>query len=182
MKNELYKEHLYYIREIAIDSNSELELVTKNCMQTVLETIPEFDNNPEKVKREFKNFSFEDMKLMIKNDLGKKDHKLLVAVNNKEEIIGQSIFSVKTDIENIKYGFCFSRYVSPLYRKKGIGIKLLELAEEWWIENKAVYAVAQTHIENHKLKSLFMKMNYETSEAKQNNVYKYYELKKYLIN
>lgn len=176
----IYKEVSYYIREIDFESNQELEIVTKRCMWTVLETIPEFENDPEKVRKQFKNFSFNEMKAMIKSDFGKENHRLLVALNNKDKLIGQSIFSLKKDEAQVKYGSCFSRYVVPEYRKIGIGSKLLEIAEEWWNKKEAAYVVSQTHIKNYNLRGLFCKMGYEVSEPKQNGCYQYYELKKQL--
>ena len=95
------------IRDINIKSESELDLVTNRCMETILETIPEFDNNPEKAQKKFSNFSFIEMRKMIKNSLADSNHKLLVAVNSKQEIVGHAIFSLKKDESNILYGFCF---------------------------------------------------------------------------
>ena len=43
------------IRNINIKSESEFDLVTNRCMETILETIPEFDNNPEKDDLKFNN-------------------------------------------------------------------------------------------------------------------------------
>ena len=83
------------IRDINIKSESELDLVTNRCMETILETIPEFDNNPEKAQKKFSNFSFIEMKKMIKDSLADSNHKLLVAVNSKQEIVGHAIFSLK---------------------------------------------------------------------------------------
>lgn len=83
------------IRDINIKNEIEINLVTQRCMNTVLETIPEFENNPKKVQKQFSNFSFNEMKIMIKNSLKNTNHKLLVAVNPKKEIVGHSIFFIK---------------------------------------------------------------------------------------
>jgi len=171
------------IRDIDIKNESEFDLVTNRCMQTILETIPEFDNNPEKAQKQFSNFSFIEMRKMIKDSLADSNHKLLVAVNSKQEIVGHAIFSLKKDESNILYGFCFSRYVQKDYRRKGVATILLKKAEKWWEKNNAIYSVAATHEKNIKLIELFKKFGYEVSEPIQNGIYKYQELKKhYKIN
>ena len=167
------------IRDINIKSESELDLVTNRCMETILETIPEFDNNPEKAQKKFSNFSFIEMKKMIKDSLADSNHKLLVAVNSKQEIVGHAIFSLKKDESNILYGFCFSRYVQKDYRRKGVATILLKEAEKWWEKNNANYSVAATHEKNINLIGLFKKFGYEVSEPIQDGIYKYRKLKKY---
>jgi GNAT superfamily N-acetyltransferase len=166
------------IRDINPEIEPEIDLVTNRCMETVLETIPEFDNNPNKAREQFSNFSFVEMKEMIKNSLMDLNHKLLVAINDKQEIVGHSIFSLKEDKFNKIYGFCFSRYVLKDYRRKGIATMLLNEAEIWWKKNNASYIIANTHEKNIKLINLFRKFKYKMSEPKQNGLYKFRELKK----
>lgn len=77
------------------------------------------------------------MKEMISSSLTNKNHKILVAVKKNNDVIGHSIISMKTDNNNILYGFCFSRFIQREYRRLGIGSQLLPEAEKWWIKNGA---------------------------------------------
>lgn len=168
----------YRFREIDYQSSKELDLMTRNCMQTVLETIPEFEGNMEKVRQHFSNFSFEQMRAMIKGNFGHPDHRLLVAIDQKGELVGQAIFSVKQDDEGLQYGFCFSRYVHPDHRRQGIARELLTKAETWWMERAINYAIAQTHVTNIKLQGLFEQFGFEKVKKTDGKAYSYYTLKK----
>ena len=49
------------IRDLNTDNESELDLVVNRCIKTVLETIPEFDNNMQKTREQYRKFSFNEM-------------------------------------------------------------------------------------------------------------------------
>lgn len=169
----------YKIREIDTQNREELDWVTNHTMKTVLETIPEFENSEEKVLEEFPNFTFQQMRNMIQNDFPKENHCLFVIEDTtSHQLVGHSIFSLKEDENNKKYGFCYSRYISPLHRRKGLASKLLKISEEWWTSKEAEYVIAQTHESNFKLQGLFEKFAYQKSGPKQGRGYKYYLLRK----
>ncbi|MBT6325314.1 MAG: GNAT family N-acetyltransferase [Bdellovibrionales bacterium] len=169
----------FYIRVIDKESDSELSLVTKRTMDTVLETIPEFEGSEDIARKAFPNFSFIEMKKMIKKDFDNKNHRLLLAISNKtNEILGHAIFSLKTDDNDKKYGFCFSRYVIPEARKIGIGSLLLKEQEIFWKNNHAEYIIAHTHQKNVKLQNLFLKHDYKMRGPIKGDHYHYFALKK----
>lgn len=150
------------IREIDKNNPEELRIVTERCMAAVLETIPEFGGQTQKAKEHLSNFTHEEMAAMIRNDFDDKSKRIMVALVG-EEIIGQALYSVKTDTEGKTYGFCFSRYIAPEYRRKGIAELLLGQAIDWFRSQGAEYAVAQTHITNTALQRLFTKFGFTTS-------------------
>jgi len=156
----------YQIRDIQKELPQEVDLVVHRCMHTVLETIPEFQGDAELALKTFPNFTFEQMKKMILDSLEKPNHRILVAVDNEQKVHGHAIFSHKMDEQGTSYGFCFSRFVDPEHRRKGLAERLLQAAEQWWKENGAQYAVASTHVTNHKLQGLFLKNGYTMSEPK----------------
>lgn len=150
------------IREIDKNNPEELRIVTERCMAAVLETIPEFDGQPQKAKEYLSNFSHEEMAAMIRNDFDDDRKRIMVAVI-EDKIVGQALYSVKVDTEGKTYGFCFSRYVVPEYRRMGVAASLLEEAIDWFRSQGAEYAVAQTHITNTSLQRLFTKFGFTTS-------------------
>ena len=171
----------YKIRTIDNSAHNELDWVTLKCMETILETIPEFEEDEQLVKRHYSNFTFSQMRKMIADDIPKKDHQILVIeYTPTKELVGHSIFSIKKDTNEIRYGHCYSRYISPDHRRKGLASKLLVNAEDWWLRKGAKYAIAHTHIHNYKLQKLFLKFDYLLSDQKEGKAWPYFELLKQL--
>jgi GNAT superfamily N-acetyltransferase len=171
----------YFIRDIDPKADKEIDWVTRNAMQTVLETVPEFENDPQKAKAQFANFTFSDMRSMIVNSLKESNHRLLVVEGNeRQELVGHSIFSLKIDEDGILYGSCFSRFIHPLHRRKGLASSLLQQAEDWWKLKGAKYIIAQTHVENYKLQKLFRSAGFTLSAPQQGRGYTFYTLRKEL--
>ncbi|WP_372369517.1 N-acetyltransferase family protein [Candidatus Uabimicrobium sp. HlEnr_7] len=159
---------MYQIRKVDRNDNNAVDLITRRCMETVLETIPEFQGDPQIARRTFSNFTFEEMRNMLVTSLTKPEHEILVAIKEDvQQIVAHSIFSIKKDNKNISYGFCYSRYVNPDHRQQGLGSRLLKEQENWWVQRNAKYAVAQTHTTNIKLKKLFEKHGFIASKPQQ---------------
>jgi GNAT superfamily N-acetyltransferase len=170
----------FSFREIDKTNEVEIDIVTKRCMDTVLETIPEFENDPQKAHTAFGNFTFDQMKQMIGGSLSSSNHRTLVVVDDEtNQLIGHAIFSVKEDSDGRIYGSCYSRYVMPSFRRIGIASALLSAAEQWWTSKGAEYATAQTHIGNIALQKLFNNHGFSVSEEKTGK-FPFFELKKQL--
>ena len=169
----------FIVRPINKQSPEELDLVTSRSMETVLETIPEFDKNPEKALNVFTNFTHDQMSAMFQSVFDNPDHEILVAEDLESgSLLGHTIFSVKTDDEGIRYGFGFSMYVDPQARRRGVGKSLLDAQEAWWSKKSISYALGQTHIENKKLQSLFTRQGFKISGPMKGEHFKYFELRK----
>lgn len=147
----------YIIREIDKSSEEELKIVTERCIETVLETIPEFQNDLSQAQKYLPNLNFVEMSSMIKSDFNDSSKRIMVVQSESKKIIAHSIYSWKMDENSKRYGFCFSRYTSPRFRKHGIASKLLNDAFDWFRGNECEYVVAHTHVTNSKLLGLFKK-------------------------
>jgi len=150
------------VREINKTDPEELALVTRRCMATVLETVPEFEAREDLAQQALGNFSFQQMSNMIQEDFSNPSKRIMVATVDAS-IIGHAIYSVKHDTDGNLYGFCFSRYVLPEYRRLGAATALLSDAIEWFKKNGAMYVIAHTHVTNVSLKNLFTKFGFSTS-------------------
>jgi|GEM_PF-2113164 len=170
------------IRDLNTSCEDEINLVVIRSMETVLETVPEFQGSPGLAQCAFPNFSFDQMKAMFVDTFDNPDHRILVAEDLiRGLVLGHSIFSIKTNPEGALYGFCFSRFVAPDARQRGIGSRLLIEQEKWWKERSAQYALAQTHVSNIKLQQLFQKHGFVLRGPIEGKHYDYFELRKSLI-
>jgi ribosomal protein S18 acetylase RimI-like enzyme len=147
------------IREIDKSSEDELRLVTEQCRQAILETIPEFENNESVARKSLSNFTFDQMQQMIRNDFHDPTKRIVVATFDGA-LVGQSLYSIKTDEAGTMYGFCFSRYVKPDFRRMGIARALLADSIKWFQDRNASYILAHTHTTNDKLQSLFKEFGF----------------------
>ncbi len=166
------------IRNLKAGEDKILDLVAKRCIKTVLETIPEFDNNRRAVKKRFAQFSPKDLSRQIAVEAKKRNHKILVAENEKGKVLGHSIVAIKKDTNGVSYGLCFSRYVEPKYRRTGVASQLLEEAEKWWKKRNVAYVIAHSHTSNRPVKGLFRKFGYEVSKGQHNGTYRFNLIKK----
>ena len=169
-----------HIREVDRNNPNEVDLIVGRCMETVLETVPEFNNDPMMARDALPNFTFEEMKSKILGATHDPHHKIIVASAMDGEMMGHSIFSIKKDSDGFTYGSFFSRYIAPEHRRMGLASRLLEEAEGWMKEMGAQYSQAQTHVKNYKLQNLFRKFGYKVTGPKMAK-WPYYELKKDLL-
>ena len=154
-------------------------MVVRRCMETVLETVPEFKGKAELALKTFPNFTHEQMAEMFRGVYDNPVHQILLAEDESSgEILGHAIYSIKTDEQGVDFGFCFSRYVTPSVRRKGVASALLQAQESWWRTNGAKYAVARTHERNTKLQKLFEKRGYDKTGPYEGDHFSYYGLKK----
>tara|TARA_B100000925_G_scaffold99377_1_gene72734 strand:+ start:4964 stop:5548 length:585 start_codon:yes stop_codon:yes gene_type:complete len=171
----------FTIRDVDTRNDEEVNLVVSRTMETVLETIPEFEGNAEIALSVFSNFTHEQMKAMIQKDFDNPNHRILVAEKDStNEVVAHAIFSIKEDADGKKFGFCFSRFVKISERRNGIADSLLKLQEKWWVERGAGYVLAHTHVCNLKLQKLFKKNGYEKEGPINGGHYSYLKLSKTL--
>ncbi len=145
----------YRIRDLDQASEAELDAVTRMCMATVLDTIPEFERDEERARRFLPNFTFDRMRDMIRADFPKATHRFLVAVDAGGTVVGHSMFSRKVTPEGRRYGYFFSRYVAPEHRRRGIAARLMEEAMAWFDGYDWDWLLAHTHASNEPLRRLF---------------------------
>lgn len=140
-----------------------LALVTRMCMETVLETIPEFYGKEEVARQHLPNFEFGEMYSMMCRSASHPEHRILVATSG-DVIVGYSIVSLKSNADGTRFGYLFSRGVAEPYRRRGIATRLLLAAEEWFRRNGAAYAQAETHESNAPLRELLTRNGFAVVE------------------
>ena len=163
------------IREIDKQSDEELRIVTERCMETILETIPEFEGSQVKAKKILPNFDYVQMSTMIAADFSDPSKRIIFATNT-DKLVGQILYSVKTDEEGRNYGSFFSAYVLPEQRRHGMAKALLEDSLHWLDEQNVEYVLAQTHITNEKVLSLVKQFGFSVLGPIQKN-WSYYTLR-----
>jgi ribosomal protein S18 acetylase RimI-like enzyme len=145
----------YVIRDLDTSSADEVDTVTRMCMTTVLDTIPEFQHDEERARKSLPNFTFAGMRDMIRGDFGKPTHRFLVAVAEDGRVVGHSMISRKVTPSGERFGYFFSRYVAPEHRRKGLASRLMEAALAWFAESPWDFLLAETHAANRPLRLLF---------------------------
>ena len=75
-----------YIRDINPRKEEEIELVVKRAMDTVIETIPEFDGRTENALKIWPNFTFEKMKAMFVQNYGNPLHRTFVVLDEQSNL------------------------------------------------------------------------------------------------
>lgn len=152
------------IRDLDPESDAELDVVTRMCRRTVLETIPELEGSEDKAQAVSGNFSYAQMNDMIRACSRNPAHRLLVAVEESGRIVGHSMISQKVDSEGRRYGYFFSRFVEPSHRRRGIATRLLAEALAWFEASDVEYLRAETHATNHALQALMLGAGFRVAE------------------
>ncbi|HET9137314.1 MAG TPA: GNAT family N-acetyltransferase, partial [Candidatus Kapabacteria bacterium] len=129
-------------------------------------------------RKSLPNFTFDQMQQMIRNDFHDPAKRIVIATIDGV-VVGQSLYSVKTDEAGKVYGFCFSRYVKPDFRRKGVARALLADSIKWFQDRNASYILAHTHTGNDKLQSLFKEFGF-VLEGPFSNKWEYFTLTKWL--
>lgn len=154
----------YRIRDLDTADEGELDTVTRMCITTVLDTIPEFEHDEERARGFLPNFTFARMRDMIRADLSKPTHRFLVAIDGGGRIVGHSMISRKVDSRGERYGYFFSRYVEPEHRRRGLAARLMEEALAWFGAQDWDYLLAHTHAKNEPLQRLFLRYGFRIAE------------------
>jgi len=155
-----------------------MDLIVNRCMETVLETAPEFKGDSFLVLKVFPNFTFKQMKEMLESHLDDPTRRILVVEDENKKMQGHFIFSVKKDDNGKLYGASYSIYIHSELRRKGLAQKLLEMAEIWWKENGAEYATANTHVTNIKTQNFFLRNDYTMTKNTTSKILDMYDFRK----
>ena len=140
------------IREVDLSAEAEVNTIASFSMLTILETLPDARRDPSIVP----NLSVEAMAAMYRSDLGREDRRFWVCESADGAIVGHAIALLRTDESGLLYGYSYTRYVLPRWRRSGIARMLLRTAKHWWWEQGVVYVLAHTHPTNLPLQQLFL--------------------------
>ena len=127
---------------------------------TLLETLPEARRDPALVP----NGEVAEMADMYLKGAENPRHRYRVAVDDQDAPIGHAIALLRTDKDEVPFGYSYSRYVLPVWRRRGIARALLLDALQWWAAHDAAYVQAHTHPTNTPLLSLFQSEGFAVME------------------
>jgi GNAT superfamily N-acetyltransferase len=147
----------YSLRDAATESD--IKIMASMSILTLLETIPEVRVDPTTVP----NFSHEAMTKMYLDSLSNPKHRYIVLATEAGELVGHTIFLLREDSQNVRFGYLYTRYILPQHRGHGFGGRMLDLALTWFKEEKAIYAEAHTHQTNTVLANLFASRGFEAT-------------------
>lgn len=148
------------ILQLQRTDTAQLQAVTKMCMQTVLETIPEFGGDTTKAQVVLPNFTFEQMFAMIQADCDKPSHRICVGLDDNQNIQSYMLLSLRHNPQGQRYGYIFSMGVVAEIRRSGSGTQLLYAAEQWFRAEECIYIQAETHVTNLGLQALFQRKGF----------------------
>lgn len=156
------------IRPLRADRKQEIDAIVRMSMQTVLDTVPEFGGEPERAREHFSNFTYAQMREMYERDQNRpQTHRFLVAEDASGKLVGHSIFFKRVPDDEPSWGYLFTRYITPEYRRQGIGSALLQQAMTWFDEQGVAYVMAHTHATNEALQGLLLKHHFQVVERKE---------------
>ncbi len=119
------------------------------AMLTILETLPEARTTPDVVP----NLTIEGMAQDYRTGLAREDRLFLMAYDG-ELAVGHAIGLMREE-EGQAFGYCYTRYVLPSHRRRGLGRNMLRQTLTWFASQGAQFARAHTHPNNAGLLSLF---------------------------
>jgi len=153
----------YTLREIH-DEAHEIDWVTRACMNTVLEAIPEMNGSEEVARQTMSGFSFEQMREMITADLDKSTHLFLVVADEEDRPVAHAMVSQKMTPKRTKYGLFFRAYVAPEHRRKGVASLLLAGILEWFDDYRWSFLLAHAHTTNVAAQGLLQSCGFQVTE------------------
>ncbi len=140
----------FTIRPLDPASERELNHICVFSMMTLWESRPEMRVDPAAIP----DFGFTSHRQIYLAGATSPTQRYLLAFDDEANIAGHSIAVVRHRGEQ-PYGYFWSRYVLPRYRRKGLAKRFLGLSLDWFSEQGAQWAEVHIHIENATLRRLF---------------------------
>ena len=107
-------------------SERELDHLCIFAMMTLWESRPEMRVDPAKLP----DFDFEAHRRIFRAGLSNPDQHYRIAVDGEANIVGHSIAVVRND-RDVPYGYFWSRYILPRYRRRGLARQFLRESLDW---------------------------------------------------
>ncbi len=140
----------FTIRPLDPSSERELNHLCVFSMMTLWESRPELRVDPASIK----DFGFESHRKLYIAGATQPNAKCLIALDSEAKIVGHSVVVVRHQ-DSEPYGYFWSRYVLPQYRRQGLARTFLQEALAWFQSQGAAWAEVHIHVENTSLRKLF---------------------------
>ncbi|MEM6929755.1 MAG: GNAT family N-acetyltransferase [Myxococcota bacterium] len=139
------------IRPLDPKSQHELDEVCVFSVMTLWESRPEMRVDPKTLP----HFGFEAHRRIITAGADNGSQQYLVARDAEGRLAGHSIVIVRHGDDGVDYGYLWSRYVLPRFRRQGLARTFLHRNLDWLRQRAIAYAEVHVHVENHALRQLF---------------------------
>jgi len=143
--------HAFDIRPLDPRSEQELDQVCVFSLMTLWESRPEMRVDPSTLPQ----FGFDAHRGIILAGVDNPQHQYLVARDPEGRLAGHSIVIVRQTDEGTRYGYLWSRYVLPRFRRQGLARAFLHRNLDWLRQRTAAFAEVHVHVDNDGLRRLF---------------------------
>ena len=142
--------HPFTIRPFDPASERELNHLCVFSTMTLWESRPELRVDPDSIA----DFGFEAHRKLYLAGADQPNTKSLIALDKDAKIVGHSVVVLRHK-EGQPYGYFWSRYVLPQYRRQGLARTFLKEALSWFQSQGASWAEVHIHVENGALRGMF---------------------------
>lgn len=145
------------LRPLDPTSDQEVDQVCVFSLMTLWESRPEMRVDPATLP----HFGFDAHKKIIMAGATHPTQQYLVARDAEARLVGHSIALVRRGDGDVPYGYLWSRYVLPHYRRRGLARAFLARNLTWLAEQAVAYADVHIHVDNRPLRLLFESAGFE---------------------
>ncbi len=150
----------YDIRPLDLTSNTEVDHVCVYSLMTLWESRPEMRVGPSQLP----HFGFEEHKQIILAGADSPNHQFLVARDADLRVIGHSIAVIREG--EAPYGYLWSRYVLPAYRRQGISRDFLNRNLAWMRSRPVAYCEVHVHVDNMALRGMYERAGFKAVDRR----------------
>lgn len=151
---------VFDIRPLDPRSPTELDQVCVFSVMTLWESRPEMRVDPDTLPQ----FGFAAHKKLILAGIDNPKHQYLVARDADGRLAGHSISLIRD--ADVPYGYLWSRYVLPRFRRQGLARAFLKRNLDWLSRQSVAYAEVHVHADNVPLRSLYENAGFRVVERR----------------
>lgn len=137
-------------------------------LQTQLENVPEWENNPQRARAAVPGLSFEPLSKQLQQQSSSLFLRLVA--EEDRELLGQVLAEKRKEVDGA-YLYIHNLYILADYRRKGKGTALLQAALDWGKELGLKEAYIAFHLKNASIQALLKGLGFQALEQLYNGVY-----------
>lgn len=145
------------IRPLDPKSDQEVDQVSIFSLMTLWESRPEMRVDPGTLP----HFGFDAHRKIILAGADNPSQQYLVARDAEARLVGHAIVLVRRSDDLVPYGYFWSRYVLPRFRRQGLARSFLTRNLAWMRDQGVAHADVHVHVDNAPLRSLFESEGFE---------------------